>query len=100
MLNWSTGVRPLLGHAPHLKDGAMVNESDLDVLIRTGLSDPVAIGFAKNLLEEARIPFFAMDQSLAARQESGNLIGWWSVRVPSERESEAREILLDVEGMK
>ena len=78
----------------------MVNESDLDVLIRTGLSDPVAIGFAKNLLEEAQIPFFAMDQSLAARQESGNFIGWWSVRVPSERESEAREILLDVEGMK
>jgi hypothetical protein len=78
----------------------MVNESDLDVLIRTGLSDPLGIGLAKNLLEEAHIPFFAMDQSLAARQESGNFIGWWSVRVPSRRESEAREILLNVEGMK
>jgi putative signal transducing protein len=78
----------------------MVNEGDLDVLIRTGLSDPVAIGLAKNLLEEADIPFFATDQSVAARQESGNFIGWWSVRVPSARESEAREILLNVEAMK
>jgi hypothetical protein len=78
----------------------MLNEGDLDVLIRTGLSGPVAIGLAKNLLEEARIPFFTMDQSLAARQESGNLIGWWSVRVPREREFEAREILLNVEAMK
>jgi hypothetical protein len=78
----------------------MSNESDLDVLIRTGLSGPVGIGLAKNLLEEAGIPFFTMDQSLAARQESGNFIGWWSVRVPRDRESEAREILLNIEAMK
>ncbi len=78
----------------------MLNEVDLDVLIRTGLSGPVAIGLAKNLLEEARIPFFTMDQSPAARQESGNVIGWWSVRVPRVREFEAREILLSVEAMK
>ena len=75
-------------------------EVDLDVLIRTGFRDPIAIGLVRNLLQEARIPFFAMDQNVAARQESGNVIGWWSVRVPREREAEAREILQSVERMK
>jgi hypothetical protein len=75
-------------------------EGDLDVLIRTGLRSPVAIGLAKTLLQGAGIPFFAMDQNTTARQESGNLIGWWTVRVPSEREAEAREILRSVEEMK
>ena len=51
-------------------------------------------------LQEAGIPFFTMDQNIAARQESGNFLGWWSVRVPREREAEAREILLSVEEMK
>jgi hypothetical protein len=78
----------------------MSDEGDLGVLIRTGLANPVAIGLAKNLLQEAQIPFFTMDQSLAARQESGNFIGWWSVRVPREREVEAREVLRNVEEMK
>jgi hypothetical protein len=78
----------------------MLEESDFDVLIRTGLSGPVAIGLAKNLLDEAGIPYFTMDQSSAARQESGNVIGWWSVRVPRAREPEAREILQNVETMR
>ena len=70
-----------------------------DVLIRTGCSDPVAIGLAKCLLQEAEIPFFEMSQNLPARQESGNFIGWFDVRVPREREAEAREILQSVEAM-
>ena len=70
---------------------------DLDVLIRTGISDPVAIGLAETLLEEAEIPFFAMDRNTAARQESGNIIGWWTVRVPRDREAEARELLRSIE---
>ena len=49
----------------------MLDQVDLDVLIKTNLSNPVAIGFAKDLLEQAEIPFFSMDQSPAARQESG-----------------------------
>jgi hypothetical protein len=73
---------------------------DLEVLIQTGFASPIAIGLAKSLLEEAEIPFFPMDQNLNARQESGNLIGWWSVRVPREREAEAREILQSVEETK
>ena len=40
----------------------MSRENDLNVLIRTGLTSPIAIGLAKSLLEEARIPFFNMDQ--------------------------------------
>ena len=72
-------------------------ESDLDILIQTGIKDPIAIGLAESLLEEAGIPFFAMDRNVAARQESGNFLGWWNVRVPRELESEAREILLSVE---
>jgi len=75
-------------------------EGDLDVLIRTGCDSPVAIGLAKSLLREAGIPFFAMDQNPAARQESGNFLGWWDVRVPREREAEAREILHSVEAQK
>jgi len=71
-----------------------------DVLIQTGLVDPVAISLAKELLEEAEIPFFSMNQNPAARQESGNILGWWSIRVPSIREAEAREILRAVQRTK
>ena len=78
----------------------MSDEGDIEVLIRTGLQNPIAVGLAESLLQEARIPFFTMDQNPAARQESGNFLGWWSVRVPREREAEAREILLCVEEMK
>ena len=78
----------------------MSDEGNIDVLIRTGLQNPFAVSLAKSLLEEAGIPFFTMDQNSAARQESGNFLGWWSVRVPREREAEAREILLSVEEMK
>jgi hypothetical protein len=78
----------------------MSGESDFDVLIRTGFTSPVAIGLAKSLLEEARIPFFTMDENPAARQESGDFLGWWSIRVPREREAEAREILLSVEEIR
>jgi len=78
----------------------MSGEGDLDVLIRTGMRDPVAVSLAKTLLEEARIPFFTMDQNPAACQESGNILGWWSIRLPGAREAEAREILLAVEKMK
>ena len=76
------------------------SDTDLDVLIRTGMRDRVAIGFLEGLLREADIPFFVMDQNAAARQESGNIVGWWAVRVPHEREAEAREIIRAVEEMK
>jgi hypothetical protein len=76
------------------------DDSDLNVLIQTGIRDPVAIGLAQNLLEEAGIPFFAMDRNVGARQESGNFLGWWNVRVPKEFEAEAREILQSVEESK
>ena len=76
--------------------------SDLSALIQTGITSPVAIALAESLLEEAGIPFFTMDQSVAPRQESGNFLGFWTLRVPREREDEAREILLSVveEGQK
>jgi len=74
--------------------------TDLDVLIQTGLRDPIAIGLAENLLNEAGIPFFVMDQNVPARQESGNFLGWWNVRVPREFEAEARDIVRGVEDMK
>ena len=70
-------------------------EGDLDILIQTAISDPIAIGLAENLLWEAGIPFFAS----GARQESGNFLGWWNVRVPREFEAEARAILHTVEEM-
>jgi hypothetical protein len=78
----------------------MEDEGDLDVLIQTGINNPIAIGLAENLLQEAGIPFFAMDRNVAARQESGNVTGWWSIRVPREVEAEARAILHTVQEMK
>ena len=75
-------------------------EGNFDVLIRTGIISPVGIGLAESLLQEAGIPFFAMDRNVAARQDSGNFLGWWNVRVPREREAEARELLRSVEEAK
>jgi hypothetical protein len=83
-----------------LADADTQDEGALNVLIRTGFQDPIAISLAKSLLREAGIPFFAMDQNPAARQESGNILGWWDVRVPLDRESDAREILQSVQEMK
>ena len=60
------------------------DEGDLDVLIKSGINDPIAIGLAENLLTEAGIPFFPMDRNVAARQESGIVLGWWNLRVPRE----------------
>jgi hypothetical protein len=76
------------------------DESDLDILIQTGITNPIAIGLVESLLQEAGIPSFSMDRNVAARQESGNILGWWSVRIPREFEAEAREILHTVESMK
>ena len=82
---------PLIASLP---ESGHADNGDLDVLIRTDLDSPVAVGLAKSLLEEAGIPYFAMDQNPAARQESGKFFHyWWDVRVPSNREAEAREIL-------
>ena len=75
-------------------------DDDPGVLVQTGINNPIGIGLAASLLREAGIPFFAMDQNVAARQESGNFLGWWTVRVPKEREAEAREILQSVEDSK
>ena len=75
-------------------------DNNFEVLIRTGIKDPVAIGLAETLLEEAEIPFLTVDRNVAARQESGNILGWWNVRVPREYEAEAREILGNVEKIK
>jgi hypothetical protein len=69
---------------------------NLDVLIKSGLDNPLAISLAKSLLQEAGIPFYAPENP-AARQESGVILGWWDVRVPRAREAEAREILDNLE---
>ncbi len=75
----------------------MPEADNFEALIQTNLTGPIAIGLAESLLQEAGIPFFVMDQSVAARQESGNFFGWWSVRVPKEREAEARDLLRSVQ---
>ena len=77
-----------------------LDEDDVDVLLQTGIYNPIAIGLAASLLQEAGIPFYVMDQNIAALQEIGNVFGFWNVRVPKEREAEAREILQNVEDSK
>jgi len=79
------------------KVNQMAGESNLDVLIPTGLTDPIAINLAESLLREAGIPFFTMDQNPSARQDCVPSLGYWNVRVPREREGEAREILQSLE---
>lgn len=92
---------PLTDHLPpEVPADEQPYQGDLDVLIRTACRGPLAIGLARGLLEEAQIPFFAMDQNTAASQEGGNCMGWWDVRVSRDREAEAREILHSVEEMK
>jgi hypothetical protein len=72
-------------------------DGDLDVLIHTDLDNPVAVELAKSLLDEAGIPYFGMDQNPTARQESGKVFNyWWDVRLPSNREAAAREILASI----
>jgi hypothetical protein len=75
----------------------MSGEESLDVLIETSLANPIAVALAKSLLQEAGIPFVAIDPNSPFRQEGGNPIFSWNVRVPREREAEAREILQSVE---
>jgi hypothetical protein len=73
-------------------------DGNLDVLIRTGINDPVAIQLVKSLLDEAGIPHVTVEPTVIARPESGNFFGWWSLCVPHEREAETREILADVKS--
>jgi hypothetical protein len=83
-----------------LPDPEPLADANLDALIRTGMRDRIAIGLVEGMFREAGIPFFVMDQNVWARQESGNFMGWWNIRVPHEREAEAREIIRAVEAMK
>ncbi len=78
----------------------MAGEADLDLLIQSSLRSQIAINLAKSLLEEAGIPFFSMDDNPAARQDLVPSIGSWSVRVPQERATMAREIIRSVEQTK
>jgi hypothetical protein len=98
MLQYWAQAQPLRLNAG--RSVAMVDEDDVDVLVQTGINNPIAIGLAASLLREAGILFFVMDQNSAAQQENGNCFGWWNVRVPKEREAEAREILQNVEDSK
>jgi hypothetical protein len=98
---------PLTNHLPDPETDAASHiqthdrgDGDLGILIRTSIWDPIAIGLARSLLEEAGIPFFTMGQNTTARQESGNIIGFWDVRIPRNRETEAREILQSIEDAK
>ena len=84
---------PLVERLPDPEPETDHTGEDLDVLIRTGLCEPAAISLVKDLLTEAGIPFFVMDQNTMARQEGGNFMGWLDVRVPHSREAEVREIL-------
>jgi Trk K+ transport system NAD-binding subunit len=73
---------------------------DLDAVISTSLQNPIATTLAESLLQEAGIPYFVVDTNQVTRQEGGNLLGWWNVRVPRARAAEAREILESVEAIK
>ena len=83
-----------------LNDATADPNADLDALIYTSLYDPIATSLLESLLQEAEIPYFVVNQSVAARQRVGNWLGGWMIRVPRAREAEAREILESVETAK
>jgi len=66
------------------------DDDNVGVLIHTSIADPVGIGLAETLLQEAGIPFFVMGQNVSARQKSGNFLGIWNIRVPRAFEADAR----------
>jgi hypothetical protein len=65
---------------------------ELTVVLET--NDPIQLGMAKGLLEDAGIPFFVLGQIATLVQEiDPYLRKWGRVQVPADRAEEARQVL-------
>jgi hypothetical protein len=86
---------PLLPGAPPPGEEPFDPELDLVVVLET--NDPLALGMAKGLLEEAGIPFFVLNQiSTLVTDVDPMLRKWVRIQVGRDREAEAREMLAPI----
>jgi hypothetical protein len=69
-------------------------DPSLDLVIVLETDDPVQAALAKDLLEDAEIPFFVLgDIATLVNSVDGFLHKWVRIQVPHDREAEARELL-------
>ena len=59
--------------------------------------DPVLIAFAKDVLKEVGIPFYAQGEEIAPRMEALNAIPFCRIEVPADCAAEARALLEEIE---
>jgi hypothetical protein len=67
---------------------------DLDLVVVFETNDRVQLAMATGLLEDSKIPFFALGQIATLVQDvDAFLHKWIRLQVPRDREEEARELL-------
>jgi hypothetical protein len=70
------------------------SDPDLELAVVLETNDPIQLGMAKGLLEDAGIPLFVLGQIATLVQSvDGLLRKWVRLQVPRDREAEARELL-------
>ena len=66
----------------------------LDLVVVLETNDPVLIGMARGLLEDAGIPFFVLGQITRLVSDVDPFLKKWvRLQVPRDREAEARELV-------
>ena len=69
-------------------------DPDLDLVVIFETNDRVQLAMATGLLEDSKIPFFALGQIATLIQDvDAFLHKWVRLQVPRDREAEARELL-------
>lgn len=70
---------------------------ELAVVLET--NDRIRLAFAKGLLEDAGIPFFVLGQIATLVQDVDPfLLKWVRIQVPQDRETEAKDLLAQLEA--
>lgn len=87
---------PLVAKKPEEKSDG---DPNLDLVTVFEASDPVLIASAKELLEEAGIPFFLSGEELTVRigMIAPPIDPWCRVQVTADRQEEARILLQEIE---
>ena len=69
-------------------------EPDLDLVVVFETNDRVQLSMATGLLEDSKIPFFALGQIATLVQDVDPFLHKWiRLQVPRDREAEARELM-------
>jgi hypothetical protein len=76
-----------------------VTDPDPDLVVVLETNDRIRLAFAKGLLEDAGIPFFVLGQIATLVQDIDPfLLKWVRIQVPHDRETEAKELLAQLEA--